>query len=153
MPLRPMPPPNPSVPRPMPLPFLEATLLGIPLVALALLLLTGDYRMAVGLVVFSVICTAGIGGAFWLGLALLVGLAVLYAVDQILRLRGSRHGLGLFDRKPREEQRQARQAVVQRYVARRLATGADPARVRQDLLAAGWEENQLQAAFLSLRGG
>ncbi|MEB3256435.1 MAG: hypothetical protein VKJ05_08625 [Synechococcaceae cyanobacterium] len=137
----------------MPLPFLEATLLGIPLVALALVLLTGDYRIVAMLVGISVVCTAGIGGVFWLGLALLVGLAVLYVLDQILRLRGSRHGLGLFDRKPQGEQRQARQAVVQRYVARRLATGADPARVRQDLLAAGWEENQLQAAFLSLRGG
>lgn len=140
----------PTVPRPAALPWELAFLVGIPLVAAGVVVLTGSFSNAAVLVFLSVLCTAGIGSIFWLGLSFVVGLATLYSLDQLLRWRGHPRGLGVFAPPIGAPGKQQRQRVLEHYVARRLAQGGDPARVRQELLQAGWGEPQLQQAFLTL---
>ena len=141
----------PTVPRPTSLPWLTAALTGVPLVLLGLLLLSGSLADVWMLLFLSVLCTAGIGLLFWLGLAMVVGLAVLYVCDQLLRWQGRPNGTGLFGGAGGVAVQHQRQRMLEHYLARRLALGVDPVRVRQDLIGAGWSEAQLQQAFLALR--
>jgi hypothetical protein len=144
-----------SVPRPRPLPWIQAALLGLPLVFLGLSLLLGDPSMAGTLILASVICTAGIGGLFWLALALVIGLAVLYAADQMARQGGRRGGLGLFPQDGEiagaelsaSAQQQRRQMLVGYVFRRRKAAGVDGGRLRQELAEAGWSPAQIEEAF------
>ncbi|MFM7266075.1 MAG: hypothetical protein ACKOZW_10915 [Cyanobium sp.] len=141
-----------SVPRPTPLPLALATLTGLPLLLGGLVLLCGSLANATTLLAFSILCTAGIGVFFWLGIAIVLGLVTLYVVDQLLRWRGLPHGSGLFSQARGVQVLQRRQRVLEQYLARRLIQGMDPVRVRQDLLEAGWGEPQLQEAFRAVRG-
>ena len=142
---------SPTVPRPVSLPWLMAALTGVPLLLLGLLLLSGSMSDVWLLLFLSVVCTAGIGLAFWLGLATLLGLAALYVCDQLLRTLGHPKGTGLFDGAGGLAAQHQRQRTLEHYLARRLAMGVDPVRVRQELIGAGWSETQLQQAFLTLR--
>ncbi len=141
-----------SVPRPTPLPLAAAMLIGLPLMVGALALLCGSIANATALLVFSILCTAGIGAVFWLGLSLLLGLVILYGVDQVLRWRGVPQGTALFSPTASVPGLQRRQRVLEQYLARRLVQGIDPVRARRELLEAGWSEAQLQQAFLAVRG-
>jgi hypothetical protein len=149
-----------QAPRPTPLPWLAAALTGLPLVALGLALLIGDPRMALLLIAVSVVCTAGIGALFWLALAMVIGLAVLYGADQLARrMLGRPAGIGLFpgidDRsggtQPQSRQDQ-RQQMLQDYVQQRLARQGDSSRLRSDLEEVGWSSAQIEAAFAAIRG-
>lgn len=142
----------PSAPRHRPsLPWVQAVLVGLPGVVLGLVLLTGSIEASVQILVFSVLCTLGIGALFWLGLALVLGLALLYGADQLSRLRGRAGGLGLFAPPRHSADGAAVAAAVPRalgdYAARRLAQGGDPERIRRDLLRAGWDVPQVERAL------
>jgi hypothetical protein len=134
-----------------------AILTGLPLVAVGLTLLTGSIVSASQIVFFSVVCTLGIGALFWLGLALVLGLAILYAADQLSRWRGRPGGLGLFT--PAADPAGGAGSWVgppqalSDYAARRLAEGADRERVRRDLLHAGWTAPEVEAALRDGPGG
>jgi hypothetical protein len=150
---------QPSPHRRPSLPWIPAILVGLPLVAVGLALLTGSIGTAAQILVFSVICTLGIGALFWLGLAVVLGLATLYAADQIARLRGRPAGLGLFP--PHGASPGAAPAVAQppqglealrRYAGRRLAQGGDRERIRHELLRAGWSVPQVEAALRGAGG-
>lgn len=141
-----------QVPRPRPLPWGAASLVGLLLVSAGLVLLTGSATNAFGLFFLSVVCTAGIGAFFWVGLANVVGMATLYVVDQLLRWRWRPQGTGLFSPASNVRVLRERQRVLEHYLARRLVQGNDPARVRRDLLEAGWGEAQVEEAFFTVRG-
>ncbi|MCP9816891.1 hypothetical protein KBY76_09440 [Synechococcus sp. GreenBA-s] len=133
--------------------------MGLPLVAVGLALLTGSIATAGQILVFSVICTLGIGALFWLGLALVLGLATLYAADQIARLQGRPAGLGLFPphgalpgAAPAEALPSQGLDTLSRYAARRLAQGGDRERIRHELLRAGWSVPQVEAALRGAGG-
>jgi hypothetical protein len=141
-----------KVPRPRPLPWGAASLVGLLVVSIALVLLTGSATNAYGLFFLSVVCTAGIGAFFWVGLVNVVGMATLYVVDQLLRWCWRPQGTGLFSSASSVRVLRERQRVLEQYLARRLVQGNDPVRVRRELLEAGWGEPQLEEAFLTVRG-
>lgn len=141
-----------KAPRPRPLPWGAAGVIGQLLLFVALVLLTGSVTNAFGMVLLSIFCTAGIGLVFWLGLSMVVGMAILYVVDQLLRWRWRPQGTGLFSPASSVRVMRERQRVLEQYLARRLVQGNDPVRVRRELLEAGWGEPQLEEAFLTVRG-
>jgi hypothetical protein len=112
---------------------------GVPLVLLWLTLLTGSLEAASQLLLFSVVCTLGIGGLFWLGLAFGVGFLTLHLV-RLLAGDGKGAAAGSAERRQRESD------AVAQYVLRRLQQGGDLALIRRDLKQAGWNASQIDAA-------
>ena len=141
-----------KVPRPRPLPWGAAGGVGQLLLLVGLMLLTGSVYEPLVLITLSIVCTAGIGLFFWLGLSVVVGMAALYVVDQLLRWRWRPQGTGLFSPASNVRVMRERQRVLEHYLARRLVQGNDPVRVRRDLLEAGWGEAQVEEAFFTVRG-
>lgn len=121
-------------------------LLGMPLLLLILFGLTGSLESMATMLLISVVCTAGIGGFLWYGVALLLGLLVQLLLPF---LRGqppvSRGGVALSATdllRPQE----ATDSLV-RYIQRREAEGAGLASLRTDLRRAGWGDDQVAAAL------
>jgi hypothetical protein len=119
---------------------------GVPLVVLGLSLLTGSLEAAAQLLFFSVICTLGIGGLFWLGLAFGVGFLTLHLVGLLLPGVGKGAATGSADRRQRESE------TVALYVSRRLQQGGDLTLIRRDLRQAGWDTSQIDAAVAAASG-
>jgi hypothetical protein len=111
---------------------------GVPLVVLWLTLLTGSLEAVLQLLLFSVVCTLGIGGLFWLGLAFGVGFLTLHLV-RLLPGSGKGAVTGA-------TQRQRDRDAVALYVSRRLQQGGDLALIQRDLKQAGWDASQIDAA-------
>ncbi|MFM7549515.1 MAG: hypothetical protein ACKO8I_11740 [Cyanobacteriota bacterium] len=139
---------------------MPALLVGIPTVFLGLSLLTGSISDAALLITVSVICTVGIGGLFWLGLAMVLGIALLYVAESLARIFWRHEGFGLFpgggDRSGVSlpaPLRQRRHQVLERYVTRRLEGRSDPVHIRRDLLQAGWSAEQVDGVLQSATGG
>lgn len=126
----------PSPPPPRPFHWFQAALLGMPLVLLGLVVLTGSAQDAFNLLLFSTVCTLGIGGLFWFGLAVLVGTG-LRAVAAALR----HEPISLGGRVA------AQQQLLQCYVQTRRQAGGDGQRIRSELQRAGWRAAEIDAAF------
>ncbi|MCT0225305.1 hypothetical protein [Synechococcus sp. CS-1328] len=146
-------PPPPSLPgtpsqRPGPrrqAPSLQAVLwlllLGMPVLLIGLVVMTGSLGNAAGLLFVSVVCTAGIGGVFWLGLALLIGWMLNLILPSPLR-------------RPLTLPTTGSDPVVTRlttYVGRARQQGMAPERIRQDLARGGWSPVQIEAALADSR--
>jgi hypothetical protein len=112
---------------------------GVPLVILGLTLLTGSLEAVLQLLLFSVVCTLGIGGLFWMGLAFGVGFLTLHLVRLL-------PGVGKGAVTGTAEQRQRDRDAVALYVSRRLQQGGDLALIQRDLKRAGWDASQIDAA-------
>lgn len=112
---------------------------GVPLVLLGLTLLTGSLEAVLQLLLFSVVCTLGIGGLFWLGLAFGVGFLTLHLVKLL-------PGVGKGPMSGAAVQRQRDSDAVAGYVSRRLQQGGDLALIRRDLKQAGWDASQIDTA-------
>jgi len=114
--------------------------LGLPVLVLVLVLVMKSPADALMLLVVSMVCTLGIGGLLWLALSVLIGwsLRLLWQA-----FRGAR-------RPPGPSAGSAGGGVplvVSRYVEGRLGQGADPDRLRRDLLRQGWSPSQVAAAL------
>lgn len=125
---------------------LRCFLLGLPLLLLILFALSGSVETMAGILLISVVCTAGIGGFVWFAAALLLGV-LLQLLLPFLRgrpplRRDSGDGLTSSDLLlPRG----AADSLV-RYILRREAEGARESSVRSDLRRAGWGDDQVEAA-------
>jgi len=126
---------------------LRSFLLGLPLLLLILLGLTGSFDTMATMLLLSLICTLGTAGFFWFGAALLLGVLI-----QLLfpLLRGQpppvrRGGDDLLITDLLRPQGAADSLV--RYIQRREAEGAGEATLRTDLRRAGWNADQVAAAL------
>jgi hypothetical protein len=127
----------PIPPPPRKLHWLQAGLVGLPLVLLGLVLLTGSAEAALNLIVLSTVCTLGIGGLFWFGIAAVLGYAVL-AVWRAVQHKPA----------PGNGKAEAQQ-LISTYVQSRLQEGGDAERIRADLQRTGWRPAEINAAFAS----
>ena len=142
----------PSPPSPLAAVFVDA-LIGLPVLGLLLVVAMPSPRDALMLLMMSVICTLGIGGLLWLAMAVLIGrtLRLLWRLFRAARFGATRRpsSAGSTDA--------ATAAVLSRYVEASLGQGADPQRLRRDLLGQGWTASQLAALPLPtdapLQGG
>ncbi|QPN59864.1 hypothetical protein H8F24_18340 [Synechococcus sp. CBW1002] len=146
-------PPPPSLPgtpskRPAPrrkAPSLQAVLwlllLGLPVLLIGLVVMTGSVGNAAALLFVSVVCTAGIGGVFWLALALLIGWMLNLILPGPLR-------------RPLTLPATGSDPMVTRlttYAGRAQQQGMAPERIRRDLARGGWSSVQIEAALADSR--
>lgn|GEM_PF-1776817 len=119
---------------------LRAFLIGVaPMVGL-LALMSGSLDSAVSMILLSVLCTAGIGGLFWVGVAILVG-TVLQLLLPPLRPAPREVVFRATAREPDEAM------LLRHYAGEKLGQGMSEAAVRRDLLRSGWNEGQADAAL------
>lgn len=124
---------------------LRSFLLGLPLLLLILLGLTGSLDTLATMLVLSMICTLGIGGFFWFGAALLLGVLLQLLLPF---LRGQPPvGRGGEPLSTSDLLRPQAADPLVRYIQRREAEGAEEASVRSDLRRAGWAAHQVAAAL------
>lgn len=116
--------------------WFQAALVGMPVVLVGLVLLTGSLEAAANLILLSTLCTLGIGGLFWIGIAALVG-AGLLAVVAALR----HQPITLGGRAAAEQQ------LITAYVQSRRQAGGDEQRIRSDLQRAGWRPAEIETAL------
>lgn len=118
-------------------------LLGLLQLLVLLTLMLGSFNSALQLLAVSTVCTLGIGAAFWLAMAYVLGAASLYVVVQLIRplgwsqpktLRPS-FGAG------------ATSTALRTFVERRRRGGGDDDHIRADLLRAGWSSSEVEAAL------
>ena len=126
----------PTAPPTRPLHWFQAALVGLPLVLLGLVVLSGSLQDALNLILFSTLCTLGIGGLFWLGLAALIGTALLAVVAALRQQPITFAGRAA-----------AQQQLLAGYVQTRRRSGADEQRIRSDLQRAGWRAAEIENAF------
>lgn len=131
--------------RPIALFSLRSLLLGlVPMLAL-LWLLVGSLTNAMTIIAASIVCTLGIGAAFWVGIAMLLGAALQVLLPS---LRGR-------TRPPAETD--AAVAVgkltpLVDYACFQLRIGSSEERVRLNLDRAGWGEQQIATVLAEARG-
>jgi len=121
----------------------------LPMMAV-LALLCGSPVVALGLIVASTVCTLGIGGFFWAGVAMLFG-ALLQVLVPSLRVKpgvGAAPGAAPSRLEPpgAGAEKSVSHLLVN-YASAKLRQGASEAAVRRDLLRSGWNEGQADAAL------
>jgi hypothetical protein len=133
---------------------MRSLLIGVlPMVAV-LALLCGSFPMALALIYGSTVCTLGIGGFFWLGVAKLFGVLLQQLVPALRSKTLS--GAAAADRRPGlDPPGPGGEKVVANllvtYASEKLRQGASEDGVRRDLLWSGWSEVQTTAALEEAR--
>ena len=123
-------------------------LLGLVPMVVLLALMSGSFLNALQMILFSTICSAGIGGLFWAGVAMLIG-TVMQLLLPRLRARpaeGSASGASR-PNVPGPGGEQAIEDLLAEYASARLRQGASKEGVRRDLRWSGWSEAQATAAL------
>ena len=116
---------------------------------LMLVFLTGNLTIAVLIFGASVICTLGIGGVLWVGLAILIG-AILQLLFPFLRSKADLDPVGALLWLPsasspgptKPTQSWVPEAMVT-YAIHKLQLGVGEDVVRRNLLRNGWSEAQI----------
>ena len=129
-------------------------LLGALPMLLLLIVLVGSIDHGLEMLALSVLCTFGIGGVFWLALAMLIG-AILQLLLPSLRARpGTKPGRQFPGGTAVPAIRDERvQTLLLEYTFERLQRGSSEAGVRRDLLRSGWSEAQADTALEQARAG
>lgn len=130
---------------------LRSFLLGLPLLLLILLGLTGSFDTMATMLLLSLICTLGIAGFFWFGAALLLGGLIQLLLPFLRGQPPVRHGGDPRSISDLLRPQGAADSLV-RYIQRREAEGVGEATVRTDLRRAGWNADQVAAALERARG-
>ena len=125
----------------------------MPFSKIALSTVLGGLVMAGGLVItlgpnaagtlffFSIICTLGIGGVFWAGLAFGVGLLIITLWEAT---RG--------DHAPRDPESDPQAEALTTYVSRALQAGANDDQLLRRLQRQGWTEDEITQAIHRVQG-
>jgi len=124
-------------------PLLRDVLLGLLLLVVLLTLMLGSFNRALELLALSTVCTLGIGAAFWLAMAYVLGAASLYVLVQLIKPLGWAQSPAL---RPSFGSGSSTTGLST-YVERRRRSGGDDAHIRADLLRAGWSPSEVEAAL------
>jgi hypothetical protein len=125
---------------------LRATLTGLPVLFLLLVTSTGSVSNASSLLLLSVVCTAGIGGLFWLGMAFLLGAAVFLLVAGVARMAGWPVPAWL-KAGPRTTGGGATVEALGHYADAQLRLGRSSDAIGRDLRRQGWREDEVARAL------
>ena len=124
-------------------------LVGVPLLVLVLVVMTGSAEAAGNLLFFSILCTLGVGGIFWGLMAWILGTITVLVLDQLMQLLGGPRLLasvqGAVNGLP--------PSVLTGYVERRRQMGGDDDHIRADLLRGGWSPADVEAALAVVERG
>lgn len=127
----------------------SAVLIGLPIVFLGLVIMTGGFNNAVSMVFFSIVCTIGIGLAFWLFIAWIVGWMILLVVEPLSVLWTSSEE----PRNPANGDRwEGGQTALRGYIQRCLAVHATESQITNRLISQGWTEPEIEQAYQAVRG-
>jgi hypothetical protein len=88
--------------------------------------------------VASIICTLGIGGFFWIGVAMLLGAALQVLLPSLRARPGQPQAAKAADNPP---------APLIAYASGRLGIGIREGRVRRDLHRAGWGDALIESVL------
>ena len=129
---------------------MRALLIGVvPMLAL-LTVMCGSFGDALQMIIISTVCTLGIGGFFWAGVAMLFG-ALLQVLVPSLRVKpgvGAAPGAAPSRLEPSGAGGEKVVAnLLVNYASAKLRQGASEAAVRRDLLRSGWNEGQADSAL------
>jgi hypothetical protein len=129
---------------------MRALLIGVvPMLAL-LTVMCGSFGDALQIIIISTVCTLGIGGFFWAGVAMLFG-ALLQVLVPSLRVNpgvGAAPGAAPSSLEPPGAGGEKVVAnLLVNYASAKRRQGASETAVRRDLLRSGWNEGQADAAL------
>ncbi|MFH7241934.1 MAG: hypothetical protein ACHWZW_03690 [Spirulina sp.] len=117
-----------------------STILGGLMVAGGLVLTLGP-SSAGQLFFYSILCTLGIGGIFWMALAFGVGLLIITLWEAI---RG--------DHAPAHPESDPQAEALTTYVGRALQAGANDDQLQRRLQRQGWTESEITQAIARVQG-
>ena len=123
---------------------MRSLLIGVMPMIAVLALLCGSFGDALQIIIISTVCTLGIGGFFWVGVAMLFGVVLQLLVP---RLRAK--PVPAFAAAAGPEQ--AMFNLLVQYASAKLGQGASEDGVRRDLRRSGWSEPQAEAALAEAR--
>ena len=124
--------------------FFTRLLLGFILSIPITTILAGGVENAFGLLVISIVCTAGIGLVFWIPVWWLVGMLTL---DVVVRLAS---GKPAPQPKPNPTKLAARDyGALQAFIAKAIAMGMDADEITQLLQKNGWPKADIESAYRS----
>jgi len=133
---------------------MRSLLIGVMPMIAVLALLCGSFGDALQIIIISTVCTLGIGGFFWAGVAMLFG-ALLQVLVPSLRVKpgvGAAPGAAPSRLEPPGAGGEKVVAnLLVNYASAKLRQGASEEGVRRDLLWSGWSEVQATAALEEAR--
>ena len=121
--------------------------IGLLITFVGLSIMLGGLGAAAGLVAMSVICTAGIGLAFWAGIAWILGWFTLLVV--VFPFFASDEEQGNSDT---EDRRDGAQTALIGYIQRSRAANATESQITNRLISQGWSETDIEQAYRAARG-
>ena len=125
-----------------------ATGIGLPFTLIGLLVMTGSLSNALGLFLISIICTVGIGLAFWLLISWMIGWTILMLVLPFTSTASTAES-----RNSSSENRwEGGQTALRGYIQRSLAAQATETQITSRLINEGWSESDIEQAYQAVRG-
>ncbi|MDJ0705039.1 MAG: hypothetical protein QNJ46_17290 [Leptolyngbyaceae cyanobacterium MO_188.B28] len=122
--------------------------IGLPILFIGLLIMTGSLGDTISLLLISIICTVGIGLAFWLLIAWIIGWFILMLFLPYSRLSSSTEP----DNSASENKWEGGQTALRGYIQRSMAARATETQITSRLINEGWSETEIQQAYQSVRG-
>ena len=128
---------------------LTAIGVGLLIIFVSLSIMLGSLNNAVSLLVMSIVCTVGIGLAFWSAIAWMVGWTVLLVLaplfSQLLPAIEPENTAN-------EDRRGGEQTALRGYIQRSLAARATESQITRRLISQGWSETEIEQAYQAVRG-
>jgi hypothetical protein len=132
--------------------------IGLPILVVILSAFTGGIANAFWLVAASIVCTAGIGLAIWIPLAIGVGWVAFSVAQEIVKLAGGTPGMNSSLR--REDGARAalqpapRQHLLalDHYIQRAVRLNHSHERILSDLKRQGWSEAEINQVYQDVTG-
>ena len=126
---------------------LASLAIGAPVTFLGLILFTGSVENAWMLLMFSVICTLGIGLLFWLPLCWAVGAAILAFVGLFINIPDRNVEV---EKKEKDGPRLRPQGTIEitltQYIKKSMARGMSDNEIDRRLRRNGWTDAEIQKA-------
>lgn len=125
--------------------WINKLLVGIPLLLVSMLLLLGAEGMA-SLLLFSVVCTFGVGGLFWALCSFILGL-VLEAILVSVYKEDSIPEINMEHKTASNMPIDSDTLSIWKYIKDARAYGSSDAEIKACLVSAGWSQEKITEAY------
>jgi ABC-type transport system involved in multi-copper enzyme maturation permease subunit len=117
------------------------TLIGFVIVVFFLSILTGNITQVVSLLLMSIVCNAGVGLIFWIGLSFIIGSITLEVIEKV------------FKKYPKDSVHEQplhlsnNELALNAYIAQCLQLGVRRENIQNALIQKGWRSDDIQKAL------
>jgi hypothetical protein len=128
--------------------FFASIVIGVPVSIPILALLAGGFTSAMQLLALSIICTAGVGLAFWIPVWWILG-AITLALFGLFPFSGTARKAAVPSEQMASDSAQAfqRGTELASYIIQSRAAGVETDWMRRRLLENGWKKEEIEVAL------